>query len=103
MAFSVELTHAAQRDIEETIDYIALDSSVRAKKWHDALRDLLNSLKEMPTRHAIIQESESLNRALRSVRHHSHRVIYEVNEKHERVTVVRIYHASRKPLEAQDL
>lgn len=103
MAFNVRLTEAAQRDIGEAMDYIAANSPEHARKWFDEFFEVLETLTEMPARHPLITESGHLKRALHSLHYHSHRVVYEINVAQQTVSIVRVYHSSRRPLRLEDL
>ena len=63
----------------------------------------IQSLAEMPLRFALIPEADELKRPLRSFPHHSHRVIYQVDEQAQTVSMLRVYHSARAPLQLEDL
>ena len=103
MAFSVELTVPALRDMAEAIGHIARDSPERALKWRDELLARLSDLADQPMAYDLNPEASPLGRDLRSFNHYSHRVIYEANEGGSRISVIRLYHGSRAPLKRKDL
>ena len=103
MAFRIELASAAELDIAEAVEYIAMDSPVMAQKWFDDLFLALEHLRQLPLRHVLIPEAADLKRELRSIHHHSHRVIYEVQEATNTVYIARVYHGARKPLMRKDI
>jgi plasmid stabilization system protein ParE len=80
MAFEIEISLRAEQDIDDAIAYIVRDSKSRAKKWLTGLLLAFDSLKELPNRHSLIEESSQLGRPLRSILYHSHRIVYEVDE-----------------------
>ena len=90
-------------DIDEAVQFIAKDSTQAASKWKAELADLILSLSEMPTRFAEIPEADGLKFRYRSASHYSHRVIFRIDEAVSAVIVVRVYHASRKPLSDEAL
>lgn len=57
----------------------------------------------MPARHASAAESEELELPLRAMVYQSHRIIYEIDEAAETVTILRVYHSARAPLQPEDL
>ena len=57
----------------------------------------------MPNRYKIIDENESFDLLLRQVTHHSHRVIYQVDETTKTVHLLRIYHGARRALRGSDI
>ena len=92
MAFSVQLTKAAKIDIAESIEFITSHAPGQAQKWFDGLFETMDSLSEMPARHAVIRESTHLNRSLRGLFYYSHRIVYEI-----------VYHFARASLKPEDL
>lgn len=103
MAFNVQLTQAAKVDLAETMDFLTEHAPHQAQKWFDGLFASMESLSEMPTRHALISESPRLNRDLRAHLYYSHRIVYEVNVASQTVSIIRIYHFARSPLELENL
>jgi plasmid stabilization system protein ParE len=103
MAFRIEFARSAELDIIELVDYIAGDSPPMAKKWFDELFASLETLRELPLRHALIPEANDLKRELRSIHHYSHRIVYEVQAAENCVYIVRIYHGARRALTAKDI
>ncbi|MBV9470590.1 MAG: type II toxin-antitoxin system RelE/ParE family toxin, partial [Abitibacteriaceae bacterium] len=97
------LAQAAERDIAEAVAHIAEDSPPQASQWLDGLFTAIDTLGELPSRYAMIPESVTLSRPLRSLPYHSHRIIYEINEAKQLILVVRVYHSARKPLKGDDL
>lgn len=103
MAFEVRLTAAAKRDIRDAMDFFQKRSPRIASKWFAGLFEALETLQEMPHRHAFVFEAAQLKRLLRGLPYYSHRVIYEVDESAQTVWILRIYHTSRAPLELESL
>ncbi|RYG24963.1 type II toxin-antitoxin system RelE/ParE family toxin [bacterium] len=102
MPFRVEITRRAEADALEAADYIAQDSRVAAARWFAELYAAIESLGEMPERHAVIPEL-GLRHEYRSLHHYSHRVVYRVDHDQEAVYVVRIYHGARRALAERDV
>ena len=102
MGYSVRITASAKQDIADTMQFIELSSTSRARKWLSGLLVAMDSLQEMPVRHALMAEASQL-RPLRALLYHSHRVIYEIDETAHTVAIVRVYHMARKPLDDQGL
>lgn len=103
MAFSVEITDPARDDIDDSVMFIAQKSQSAARKWKTELQALILSLQEMPGRFAVIPEATELGMPYRSAPHHSHRVIFRIDEPRNTVYVVRVYHGSRHPLSSEDI
>jgi len=98
MVFEVVLTLRAQTDIDDYVCFIANDSRNEAAKWRDSLEEQILSLSEIPGRFSLIPEATELRVPYRAFMHHSHRVIFRIDEEAMKVYVVRVYHGARKPL-----
>ena len=103
MAFDVEITDPARDDIDDAVTFIAQNSPAAARRWKTALQTLILSLGEMPGRFAVIAEAEELGLPYRNAPHHSHRVIFRIDEVKNMVFVVRVYHGARRPLSPDDI
>ena len=103
MAFNVQLTASAQSDIEETMDFLSERTPAHASRWFEGLFEAMETLREMPARQGLIAEAGRLKRPLRVLPYAAHRVIYEVDDAQQIVFIVRIYHSSRAPLQAEDV
>ncbi len=103
MAFKVQIVAAAERDIAEALAFIHQNSPVAAQRWLETLLRKIRGLAEMPFRFALIAEADELKKPLRSFVPHSHRIVYEVDDAAEVVSIVRVYHLSRAPLQLEDL
>ncbi len=103
MAFNIRLTHVAQDDVAGTMEFLIGRSPEAAKRWLDGLFEAIESLGELPARHALIAEAARLKRPLRSLPYQSHRVVYEVDETRQIVSIVRVYHFARAPLRPEDM
>lgn len=103
MAFDVEIADLARDDIDDAVTFIAQKSQATARKWKTELQALVLSLREMPGRFATIAEAGELGLPYRSAPHHSHRVIFRIDEVKNTVYVVRVYHGARRPLSHGDI
>ena len=103
MAYKIQLARRAKLDIAETLGFFSEFSPQAAQNWFDGLFEAMESLSEMPARHALIVESARLKRHLRSLPYHSHRIVYEISDTKKVVSIVRIYHSARAPLQSEDL
>ena len=66
MAFKIQYTDPANRDLDEVLVFIAKDSHVKARKWLDGLIAAVEELKFAPE----FAEAELI---IRSFHYHSHR------------------------------
>jgi plasmid stabilization system protein ParE len=106
MAFRVEISPEAFGDL----DRIALSlqekaTSVVAERWLDGIFASIRSLREMPSRCAIAEESDDLGTEIRLLLHgrrnRRYKVYFLIREKTVRILHVR--HWARKPVEADEL
>ena len=103
MAFKIQIVAAAERDIDQAMAFIHNSSPVAAQKWLETLLTKMEGLAEMPSRFAFIAEADELKKPLRGFVHHSHRIVYEVDDATKTVSIVRVYHSARAPLQIEDL
>jgi plasmid stabilization system protein ParE len=103
MAFKVQFTAAARRDLLETTDYLRETTPEYAPLWLKGVLTAARSLQEMPSRYALIWETDHLERPLRGLIYQSHRIVYEVNNTTQIVSIVRVYHSARAPLRIEDI
>ena len=92
------MTDLAFAEIEKAADFIWVESPVSARRWLSDCWRAIETLKEMPFRHALIPEADDLGIPYRSLSFHAHRLIYRVDEERSVVYVVLVYHGARKPL-----
>jgi plasmid stabilization system protein ParE len=86
--YRVDITELAEQDIREAVRYIAADLKNQTAADHllsDAA-DAINSLEEMPLRHALADDEILVERSIRFFSVHNYLVFYAVRE--ERKTVV---------------
>ncbi|BDI29564.1 hypothetical protein CCAX7_16150 [Capsulimonas corticalis] len=103
MTFSVEITASASDDIADVATFIAQDSEPSAAKWLAGLQTLIFSLQDNPGRFAVIPEAVELQIDYRFVLHHSHRIVFRIDDANRIVYVVRVYHGARNPLTNEDV
>lgn len=90
-------------DVEEITDYIWSSSPGAAKRWQTGFWQVVKDLKRMPAKYALIPEAEDIGVPYRDVLHHSHRVVYRIEEEAAVIYIVRVYHGARRPLTKRDL
>ena len=95
MAFRVELTARAGRDLRLIYHHIYADSSVQASTWFNGLEATVYSLGEYPNRGAITPESKKLRHLLYGNKPHIYRIIYSVDYRAKKVRVLHIRHGAR--------
>jgi plasmid stabilization system protein ParE len=110
MAYQIKLTEPAEADAYAAYEYIQGFSPRSAEKWFRGLFEVIFSLREMPTRCPLIAESDEIGLPLR---HHlygrrtgTYRIIFDIQEQAEdgpTVRILRIWHAMRDALKAEDI
>jgi plasmid stabilization system protein ParE len=98
MAYSVELTHRAKRDLRHLYRRIDAAGSPSASVWFNGLESAVSSLNEYPARCPVTPEREDLRHRLYGAGRYVYRIIFSINEDGRRVTVLHIRHGSRKPI-----
>ena len=102
MAYSVEVTARASRDLTSLYDRIQVASSAQAMKWFNGLEDAIRSLERLPRRCPLCFESKKQKRSLRHLLYGNkpdvYRIIFEINEHQKVVNVLSIRHAAMDDL-----
>lgn len=103
MAYLVNITLRAERDLAQLYRYINAETSGAALKWYLGLREAILSLETHPNRCPSIRTRDKLRHLLYGHKPHIYRVIYRVLEKQKRVEVLHIRHGARREPKASDL
>jgi len=103
MAYLVNLTVRAERDLAALYDEIDAQNSKAAFKWYAGLKEAILSLEEMPYRCPATPEKSQLRHLLYGRKPHVYRVIFRILEKRKQVDVLHIRHGARRKLTASDL
>ena len=98
MAYRVDLTARAARDLRQIYRSINAIDSAHARLWFNGLERLIASLDEHPGRGAEVPENGRLRQLLYGRKPHLYRVIYATDEQHGAVTVLHIRHGARDAL-----
>lgn len=91
--YSVQITPAAERDVEEIWTYIADDSPENATAFILRLEEQIEALEQYPERCPLIPENELLGTGYRHLIYGSYRTIFRITG--DTVFIVRIIHGSR--------
>jgi toxin ParE1/3/4 len=103
MAYVVNITTRAERDLDHVYGQIAAEHSDAALKWYRGLKEAILSLEEHPNRCPVTRRKDQLRHLLYGHKPHVHRVIYRVVEKQKLVEVLHIRHAARRNFKASDV
>jgi plasmid stabilization system protein ParE len=100
MAFKVRAQSDAKVDLLEAAAFIFDQEKSKAPvdRWLKEMKRAMDELKHSPLTFARIPEEFEGSDKLREIHLHSHRIIFRVDESRKLVSIVRIYHSSRKPL-----
>ena len=91
--YSVEITPAAERDVEEIWSYIAADSRETATAFILKLEEQIETLEQFPERCPLIPENEQLGTSYRHLLYGAYRTIYRISG--TTVVILRVIHGSR--------
>ena len=103
MAYLVNLTSRAERDLADLHEGIDAEHSDAALEWYRGLRDSILSLEEKPHRCPATTENGSFRHLLYGHQPHIYRVIYRVLEKQKQVVVLHIRHGARRKFKPSEL
>lgn len=99
MAYRVELTARAGRDLRSIYARIHAVDSEPAFAWFNGLETLVYSLDELPNRGAATPENKQLRQLLYGDKPHVYRIVYRVHEGAKKVRVLHIRHGARESFE----
>ena len=103
MAYLVNLTSRAQRDLAHIYRAIDAERSDAALTWYRGLRQAILSLEEHPNRCPVTSENDKLRHLLYGNKPHIYRAIYRVLEKQKQVEVLHIRHGARRSFKESDV
>jgi plasmid stabilization system protein ParE len=92
-SFQVDITAAAEGDVNEIRAFIARDKPEAAAKWVETISRQFRALERNPERHEVIPEAGDLGVEYRHQVFGSYRTIYRIEG--ARVIIVRVIHGSR--------
>jgi toxin ParE1/3/4 len=103
MAYLVNITSRAERDLADLYGEINAEHSDAALEWYRDLKEAILSLEEQPNRCPVTRKSDKLRHLLYGHKPYIYRVIFRVLEKQKHVEVLHIRHGARRKLKASDL
>jgi toxin ParE1/3/4 len=95
MAYSVDLTERAARDLRRIYLTINAEDAAEARAWFNGLEQAILGLDEHPARGASTPEDGNLRHLLYGRKRHRYRNIYAIDERNRIVTVLHIRHGAR--------
>lgn len=103
VAYLVNITARAERDLAGLFEVIGAEHSDAALKWYRGLREAILSLEDHPNRHPVTRKRDKLRHLLYGHQPHIYRVIYRVREKQKHVEVLHIRHGARRKAKSFNL
>ena len=103
MAYLVNLSARAQRDLVHIYRRINADGSDAALKWCRGFKRAILTLEEQPNRCPVTPENDKHRRLLYGNKPHIYRAIYRVAEKQKQVDVLHIRHGARSGFKGTDV
>jgi len=103
MAYLVEITRRAERDLSQLYDRINAQQSDSARKWYLGLRQRILTLERYPKRCPVTRVRGKLRQLLYGRKHWQYRVIYRVFEKQRRVEILHVRTGARRDPRRSDL
>lgn len=98
MAYRVELTFRAERDLHYVFYRISADDSGVAARWYFGLEDAIRTLRSFPRRCPVAPESELSKSELRHLLYGSkrdvYRVIYDIDEPRKLIRIRAVRHTA---------
>jgi toxin ParE1/3/4 len=103
MAYLVNLSARAQRDLAQIYRRINVADSDAALKWYRGFKQAILGLEEQPNRCPVTPENEKLRHLLYGNKPHIYRAIYRVVEKQKLVDVLHIRHGAWSGFKGADV
>lgn len=103
MAYLVDLSARAERDLALLYLQINAEDSDAALKWYRGFKKAILSLEEQPNRCPVTPENDKFRHLLYGNKPHIYRAIYRVLEKQSRVEVLHIRHGARRRFKEPDV
>ena len=91
--FRVDISSAAENDIQEIWSFIARDDPETATRFIRQLKKRVNTLQRSPRRCPLISENTLMHSRYRHLVYGKYRAIFRISDK--RVLIVRVIHAAR--------
>jgi toxin ParE1/3/4 len=90
MAYRVEITRRALRDLTGIYSRIEAETRAQAARWFDGMEKAINGLEEHPNRAPVTPEDRGLRHLLYGKKPYVYRIIYEIEEDTSTVHVLHI-------------
>jgi toxin ParE1/3/4 len=98
MAYSVEFSRRAERDLGQIFAAINAEQSQAAARWFDGLQTHIEKLATLPDRGTLTPYNPKLRFLHYGNKPHIYRILYRIDHRSNRVLIVHIRHGARAPL-----
>ena len=99
MDFNIVWASSAISDLEQIIRYISEEDADAAKRLGEGIIESIEQISIFPKSGRVVpEEGEDL---LREILYSPFRIVYEIEEEHRTVSIVRIWHAARGTIELE--
>ncbi len=96
MAYHVNFSARAERDLASLFEEINAEHSDAALKWYRGLKEAILSVEEHPNRCPVTREKANVRHLLYGHKPDVYRVIFRVQEKRKQVDIIHIRHGARR-------
>jgi plasmid stabilization system protein ParE len=103
MAFLVNFTARAERDLAALYEEINAEEAAAARRWYLGLKESILALEQLPYAWPVTRESRRLRHLLYGRKPHVYRVIYHVLKSRKQVDILHIRRGARRHFTAADL
>jgi toxin ParE1/3/4 len=97
VAYRVNLTNRAVRDLERLYDSIHASTGQAAFEWFNKLVDTIYSLDHLPERGTVNPKNETQRQLFFGDKPHIYKIVYNIDTRRHTVTVVVIRHGTMLP------
>jgi toxin ParE1/3/4 len=106
MAYAVELTLRAERDLDDLYEFLSAEHSTDVRRWFNGLEKAIYTLERFPRRCPRAPEAGRTNRSLRHLLYGTkpdvYRVLYEIDEPRRIVWVLTVRIGARDAVIARE-
>jgi plasmid stabilization system protein ParE len=96
MAYLIDITPRAKRDLDRVFEEIRASDSEAALKWYRGLYVAILTLEKLPHRCPSTRENSQFRHLLYGHKPHIYRVIFRVLEKQKQIEVLHVRHGARR-------
>ena len=103
MAYTVEFSERARRDISGIVAYIQADSALSASRWRETLFDKMSVLSVAPKGFGVAPESALVDFTVRQMTYGRYRLLFTVDDDQLIVQLLTVRHSARQFMGRKEL